>query len=186
MKEPLRSPESGIIDYAFLSDKSDLLDIWLFANCTFCVSTGTGIETASFVYNRPVLTINILPFYGAWFTSPVTIIPKKLYWKDTGKALTFMEHLEQVYFRKNEYEQAGIAIKDQSKVEILEDLKDFFERKIEKSKSESENDSAIQKIAWEAIKASSGYLSYHRWVHPECEMGPRWLERQKTGFLLKL
>ena len=185
MKERLRSPVSGIIDYAFLTDKSDLLDIWLFAHCMFCVSTGTGIDTASFVYNRPILMVNVLPFCTEWFTSPVTMIPKKLVWNGTGKSLTLKEHLEYVYFRKEEYESKGIDINGQSREEILEDVSDFYLRKVEKSKRESDKQQAIQQTAWEVIKVGHTFSSYHRWIHHQCEMGPRWLERQEVGFLPK-
>ena len=183
MKERLRSTVSGIIDYAFLSDKSDLLDIWLFAHCTFCVSTGTGIDTASFVYNRPILMVNVLPFCTEWFTSPVTLIPKKLVWSDTGKSLTLKEHLEYVYFRKEEYESKGIDINGQSREEILEDVSDFFLRKVEKSVCLNDDVQGNHKDVWREIESGPTFSAYHRWVHPECEMGPKWLERQERDFL---
>ena len=47
-------------DINYLSDKNDFMDIWLFAHCTACISTGTGLDLLSVVYNRPILLLNYI------------------------------------------------------------------------------------------------------------------------------
>ena len=42
MKSPLNSNNQKVIDFPFEKTKFNLLDIWLFANCNGCISTGTG------------------------------------------------------------------------------------------------------------------------------------------------
>ena len=61
METPLRLNNNRIIDYSFDKEKSDLLDVWLFANCELCITTGTGPDLISCLYKRPVLAINYLP-----------------------------------------------------------------------------------------------------------------------------
>ncbi|MBT4733354.1 TIGR04372 family glycosyltransferase, partial [Candidatus Woesearchaeota archaeon] len=58
-KTPFNHPK--FVDYPFCSDKSDLLDIWLFANCNLCISTGSGPDAISDIYRRPVVFLNYLP-----------------------------------------------------------------------------------------------------------------------------
>ena len=41
---PLSIEHSRIVDYASSSDRSDLLDIWLMANCHFAISTSAGLD----------------------------------------------------------------------------------------------------------------------------------------------
>ena len=58
MSKPIPSEHPKIIDYAFHEEKSDLLDIWLFANCNFCITTSTGLDCISHIYKKPLLIIN--------------------------------------------------------------------------------------------------------------------------------
>ena len=50
-----------IFDYAFSDYRSDFLDVWLMANCNFCISTGTGIDAVATIFRRPILMINYIP-----------------------------------------------------------------------------------------------------------------------------
>jgi len=45
---------SRVIDYPFVEDQNDLLDIWLSAHCAFFISTGTGIDMIPLVYHVPI------------------------------------------------------------------------------------------------------------------------------------
>lgn len=46
-----------IIDYPFLSNKSDFLDIFIGSKCHFCISSGCGYDEVPIIFKRPVALI---------------------------------------------------------------------------------------------------------------------------------
>lgn len=61
MLSPMLFTDKNLVDYPFCNEKSDFLDVWLFANCTYAISTATGPDLVAAVYNKPILFINALP-----------------------------------------------------------------------------------------------------------------------------
>ncbi|MDC1280935.1 TIGR04372 family glycosyltransferase [bacterium] len=114
------------VDYAFCNFKSDLLDIWLFANCNGCITTGTGLDTVSLIYQKPILFVNYLPIYKWWsFGNTITFF-KNLYWIKTSKALTLEKNINNSYTNKNSFIKKRIKIIDLSAEEIKEAVKEFI------------------------------------------------------------
>ena len=50
-----------IIDYASIGMRNEFLDIFLAANCDFCISTGTGFEALPEMFNKPIVTVSSVP-----------------------------------------------------------------------------------------------------------------------------
>jgi putative glycosyltransferase (TIGR04372 family) len=50
-----------VIDYASNGMRSDFMDIYLGAKCTFCVSCGTGFDALPVIFRRPVAFVNHVP-----------------------------------------------------------------------------------------------------------------------------
>ena len=48
----------NFIDYALSEYRSDFLDIWLSANCYFCIASSSGIGEVPLVFNRPCIETN--------------------------------------------------------------------------------------------------------------------------------
>ena len=103
MEKRIPTENQNIIDYAFLDDKSDLLDIWLFANCKFCISTGTGIDSISDVYRKPMLLVNHNPIGHHVTWSDCILVPKTLIWDQSNKPLTLKENLNVNHLDADEY-----------------------------------------------------------------------------------
>ena len=59
--ERFEADHPKVIDYALSDQRSDFLDVWLMANTFFAVSTGTGLDTISTVYKRPVVYLDYIP-----------------------------------------------------------------------------------------------------------------------------
>ena len=59
-KAPISFKSDKFIDYAISDDSDDFLDIWLMANCSFCVTPGTGIDSVSVAFRKPILYLNFL------------------------------------------------------------------------------------------------------------------------------
>ena len=119
MHKRLSLQHQRVIDYPFVEDQDDLMDIWLSVNCRFFVATASGIDTVPWVYGKPpVVYVNALPL--SLCASPINNIwaPKHLRWKDSGRLLTLKEHCQHGYGHTIEYEQAGIAVEDLSPAEI--------------------------------------------------------------------
>ena len=85
-----------VIDYANHPLRSDFMDIYLSANCFFCISTCTGLDCVSQIFRKPVLLTNISPRLGEtlmWY--PCTLfIPKLLKNIETNQFLTLSETAE--------------------------------------------------------------------------------------------
>ncbi len=60
----LNTNNNMIIDYSFSDLKSDFLDIFLGANCEFCLSTDVGYDHIPYIFRRPLASI----------TDPISLI----------------------------------------------------------------------------------------------------------------
>ena len=114
-----------VIDYAQSNERSDFLDIWLMANCYFCITTGTGLDDIAGLFNRPSVFVNLLPLNHAPLYKHSVIVPKKLFWKAKGKLLTVKEYMENGHISTKDYERAGIAIVDLESKEISDAVKEM-------------------------------------------------------------
>jgi len=181
MSKPLGKMDH-LIDYAFDEEKSDLLDIWLFANCDACISTSTGPDWISALYRKPLLFVNALPL-GLLFSMFNSIwVPKKLIWKDSGLNLNLSEHLENLYLRTSQYASAGIDISDLTPEEILLATQEFWGR-IRGTWDETDEDIKRQDEFWDLFMSWTGYPKFHEWRHPLSRVGSLWLKSSGRDFM---
>lgn len=180
MAKPLPTDMDHVIDYAFCQNKSDLLDIWLFANCTGCISSTTGIDQIPMIYDRSSLYLNALPL--GCFSSYVNAIwvSKPLRWANNGNELSIDELLKHSYWAANEYEAAGIDIVDMTPNAIILAVQEFWQR-IDGTWKAQPGDELNQQEFWETCKAWSDYVFYHGWRHPEARIGAAWLRSVKKN-----
>ena len=76
-------------DYAINGMRTEFLDIFLAANCTFCISTGTGWDELPQIFKRPTLYVNFLPLVAPTIlTRELLLLPKYMLCKDTNKLLS--------------------------------------------------------------------------------------------------
>lgn len=182
MQNPLQSSAALVVDYAFDDKKSDLLDIWLFANCSGCITTASGPDGISTVYRRPLLCVNASPL-GILFSMFNSIwVPKNLQWEGSGKSLNLGEYLDHTFLRTEEYIGAGIRIVDLTPEEILAAVKEFWER-IQGSWVETETGADMQDRFWSHFSRWPLYGSYHGWKHPSSLIGTAWLISKGPEFI---
>lgn len=178
---PLR--HQRVIDYPFVEDQDDLLDIWLSINCHFFVATGSGIDTLPWIYGKqPVVYVNALPLAHCATSVNHIWVPKHLHWKKTGNLLTLKEHCQHCYFRSEEYEQAGIAIEDLSSTEITAAVMEC-EMRVNGTWIETEENQKRQRRFWEVLRSWSDFSKYHGDIHPEARVGCAWLKSMGDAFL---
>ena len=182
MSKKIQYKSKYLIDYPFCNFKSDMMDIWLFANCDGCISTGTGLDMVSYVYQKPILFLNFLPLYHYWsFGNSITSF-KKLFWKNSNKPLTLIEYINHSYLETNKFNESGIKIIDLSSIEIKQAIKEFVSF-IEKGyHKESKKNLFKQEAFRQGIKANKKFNFYHRWFNPNSRIGYDWLDKQDKSF----
>jgi len=172
-----------VIDYPFVDDQDDLIDVWLSANCQFFISTGSGIDSIPDVYGVPTVYVNFIPFQWMRTYSNIIIVPKYLIWKDTGKYLTFRECLDHSYLHTEKYVSAGIEIQDLSDEEINMVVNEM-ERRIDNTWVDTAGDIERQEKFWKTFKSHPDYGQHHNWIHPQARVGMQWLKSMGDEFLL--
>jgi putative glycosyltransferase (TIGR04372 family) len=173
MKKQISSSHTKIVDYAFCPEKTDLLDIWLFANCDLCISTGSGPDMISDVYRKPLLLLNFmsLKYFFSW--SDVMHVPKHLIWKETGIHLTWSEYWQHGYLNNEEYKASKIEIVNLTSKEILDSVKERW-----KSLEEDGNNS-ICDINNKFLKASKEFVNFselHGFIHPKVCISTKFIQ----------
>lgn len=166
------------IEYCHDPEQSDFLDIWLVANCTAMISTGTGHDVLASIYRKPLLLVNFLPLISIHAFHEIMAFPKKLSWALTGKPLTVMEQLTAAYFESSKYEEAGIVIDDLTARQLdicCREFIDFFES----GNPEIERLNKMQSGFWTAFKSHENFHKYHKLIHPLAVMSKHWLDGQK-------
>jgi putative glycosyltransferase (TIGR04372 family) len=181
MVNPLQTKHKKIIDYAFNDEKSDLLDIWLFANCNLCISTGTGPDMVSNVYRRPLLMLNFMPLKGLWTWNDTTTFPKNLIWEDSGSELSFQDHLIHSYPRTQDYQRAGIRIESMTSEEIMDALQERWSQ-LEGNWEPQAGDHERQTEFWRQLKSSPEFSKNHGFIHSKARLGDSYL-RKNLQFL---
>ena len=181
MREPLCSNQPRIVDYAFSEDRSDLLDVWLFANCSFCISTSTGPDVISTIYRRPILYLNASPLGHLTSYSHSVWVPKNLFWAKDNKPLQLKEYLSHSYFNSQQYQEAGLRLQELSEREIFEHIQEFWGR-FHQTWEDSEADLSMQHKFWQALEHWEDYEKWHGWRHPDAGVATTWLRRQGKDF----
>lgn len=165
-----------VIDYAFRKDRSDFLDVWLFANCSLCVTTGTGPDAISEAFRRPTVYVNFLPPTHAWTSGQSLTAPKALY-GPKGERLSFEKSMEVDFGTSEDYSAAGIKIRDLSPDEILQVVREGWGR-INGVWKDTDADKSRQEEFHIAIKNSKA-RRYHKYLHPEARLSSAWLDNLK-------
>lgn len=172
-----------IIDYPFHDRKDDLLDVWLLANCTACISTATGPDFISYTYRKPLLFVNALPLKYMWSYAQCVWVPKHLSWSTTKRPLTLREHLKYGLLHSEDYHQTGIAVKDLDPKEILDAVKELWER-IEGVWTDSDADLELQKRYWEIFRTAEDFDELHGWINEDAKASITWLRKEGPEFLM--
>lgn len=168
---------SKVIDYANDNNKSDFLDVWLFANCTGVISTSSGIDNLAHVYRKPTLFVNCLPFVDIPYYSDCIFAPKKLFYSEKvhKKQLNLVEHLHYSFKKDSEYAENNLTIQNLNSSEILECVKEFYFHKLW-NQPYALNRNQLQDKAWFTITASEYFKNNVKAIHPECRIADSLLE----------
>ena len=92
VNEKLDTANSKIIDFAHLGERTDFMDIFLFAKNRFMICSDTGISEVAILFRRPLVRVNWVPIrrHALWAHNEVRIF-KKFFLKKENRVLTFSE-----------------------------------------------------------------------------------------------
>ncbi len=121
VSEPLKTNNSRVIDYATNGQRTELLDLFLGANCLFFLCTTSGIFYIPKVFHRPVVMVDFIPLRHMYGQDPQGIvIPKKCWLKAEKRLLTFSEMLDlEEGLDSQLLEKLGIEAVDNTPEEIM-------------------------------------------------------------------
>lgn len=95
VSEALQASNPSIVDYAANGMRTELLDLFLIARCSFMVSTGTGIDAVAPTFRRPLVHVNVPQFgFEDELNKSVIFTPKHFWSIREKRMLTFREIFE--------------------------------------------------------------------------------------------
>ena len=132
VKEPLISTHPRVIDYATNGMRTEFLDIFLGAHCTFTISVGSGWDSVPIIFRRPTTFFNHLPIFdeGALVLN-LLIYPKILIEADSKATLNLPQILNPNIancYHSPLYRDAGVEIRDLSSEELVEAVTEMAQR----------------------------------------------------------
>ena len=102
--------------------RSEFLDIFLAAHCSFCVSTGSGFDAIPQIFRRPRIYVNFLPIYQDIIVNRLIIFPKQIRDMESSSVLTLNQIIERSLrdaHAQSSYTDAGVEIVDLTPGEIV-------------------------------------------------------------------
>jgi len=183
---PLNTSNPMIIDYASNGMRSDFMDIFLGANCAFCISHGAGFDAVPFVFRRPILYVNYVPI--GWlmtFSKKFLLQTRTLVWTETGVRLTLREIFEAhlcVAGSSSDYPKAGVSLVENTPQENLDAVIEMVDR-IEGKWIETPARASLQQKFWATYescmnpeeRALHGEFRAH-YVSSALEKDPGWID----------
>jgi putative glycosyltransferase (TIGR04372 family) len=132
VERPLISGHPQVIDYATNGMRSEFLDIFLGAHCTFTISVGSGWDSVPTIFRRPLMFVNQLPYFApSVLTLQLVTYPKILLDGQTGDTLNLENLIDrEIAHRTNSqaYKDAGVEIRDLSSEELVEAVTEMAQR----------------------------------------------------------
>ncbi len=163
-------------DYPFSEIKEDFFDIWLMSNCSFVISTGSGLDEVSKIFQIPRLYINKVPISDIISTGTCMTAPKKLFNTKNNCFLHLTDYLKYSFFETSDYYVNNIKLVDLSPEEMISITDEFIFKLLNNTLSlQSEN----QKLFWRIVKNHKQSDIFHK-VYDNCaNLSDYFLENNK-------
>lgn len=132
VKAAMPTTHPRIIDYAVNGRRTDFMDVYLGAKCTFCISTGTGWDYIPGIFRRPVVYVNFLPLGELPTFRTTTLTLTKTHWlAHEQRRLTLTEIFDAdvaVSLRSSDFESRGVTLLENSPEEIRDVVMEMADR----------------------------------------------------------
>jgi len=122
VSQKIKSSHPKVIDYAKNGMRSEFMDIYLGAKCSFCLSGGAGFEAIPTIFRRPIAQVNMVPVgYIQTYRHQSICITKHHYSVKMGRNLTLREIFLTGYallLRTSDYDLEEIKLIENTPEEI--------------------------------------------------------------------
>ena len=161
----MKTENPKIIEYDEGGFRTELLDIYLAANCRYIVGSCTGyVAVPGWIFRRPVVFVNYSQFeYIAPWLSGWLFIFRKYWLKSEKRFMTVKEILESGAgraSRSEDFERMGIEVCVNTPEEIL-DVVDEMEEKLNGTWQSDDEDAELQERFWSLFKSGSKSRDIH-------------------------
>jgi putative glycosyltransferase (TIGR04372 family) len=117
-----------------------------------------------------------------WSWSNAINVPKILKWTNSGKLLSLSEYLDNDHFRTNNYLENGIDIVDLSSNQILQAVREAWDR-INDRITDSPHQKKTQQQVWDIVLNHEKARRYHGFRHPDARIGMDFLRFAGSEFV---
>jgi putative glycosyltransferase (TIGR04372 family) len=157
VKEGIKNLNPKYIDYATNGMRTDFMDIYLGATCTFCVTTGAGWDAIPVsLFRKPVVYTNLVPFgYLLTFSEKFLLMTKRHF--HAGRELTISEIFSyNVGFcmRAEDYEKERVELIENTPNELKNVIIEMAER-IERIWEPAAEDESLQNKFWKIFPVNA-------------------------------
>ena len=138
----------NFIEYASWDKKNDFADIWLMANCYFCITTISGLDEVCVAFRKPIVQVNFLPLEALRpFAKSVSIFKKLKFKNGNFLSLKEISELELTHqWKAKEFEQKNVDIINNTPSEIKEAATEMDDRLRKKWFTEDSENKSTKKI----------------------------------------
>ena len=98
VNKPFNSNNPKIIDYANSNLRSDFMDIYLGARCSFCISTGYGFDELPYFFGRPVAMLGVPFGFLRTYSRKTLILTKQHILKKEKRRLKIVQLIELIVY----------------------------------------------------------------------------------------
>jgi len=149
--KPMESSNPKIIDYANTNLRSDFMDMYLGAKCTFCISVGgAGFFGVPYIFRKPNAYI-MVPFGHLCTANKYDLsITKNHISNKTKKKLNFSEIFSNgvaIIYRQQEFDEKEVTLEENDPEEIR-DLSIEMDDRLNGNWIETDEDSELQTKFW--------------------------------------
>ena len=159
------SDNKMIIDYSNSELRSDFMDIYLGANCEFCISTATGFDEVPIIFRKPIAYTGVVPVGCLETHNKQTLLIFKEHFSETfKKKLSIKEILNLklgIIYKKEEYKNKNIKLIE-NKAEQIKDLVVEMDERLNGRWIESEEAKKLQTIFWHNYSSNQEFNNYQK------------------------
>ena len=147
VKGKLETSHPNICDYSLSGKRSELLDVYIPANCHFFLSCGTGLDAITWCFQLPVIFANYIPVSYFPDIKPHCFMIFKKYWHVKEKRyLTLSELLKSdvsEMYTPREMTPLDLVVHDNTPEELIDIVREV-EARLDGTWEETEEDRRLQ------------------------------------------
>ena len=184
VEKPMKSSNPKIIDYANSGMRSEFMDVYLGAKCSFCVTNSSGFDGIPHIFRKPLVFI-FVPLGHLWANNDkhLLIIKHHIHKKYKKKLILSEIFSFNVAMAEDTkiYEINNIELKENTPEEIR-DLVIEMDERLNGSWNETEEDRSLQKKFWLIFNNNIKKLNLEKPLHGKIRsrLGAKFLRENKN------